>query len=942
VNATDPPSSEARGSWRAFDAEAQQLAEALRTQRLTALVGASGLGRTAMLASGVLPLLRRRVDDHPPRPQTRRMAAPVRDRRRAVRGSNQSEVVFIFDQWRDSRLASLNRLLDESLTIAGGQSAHIDPATTTWPTSHWTLGQQYGGARILFVFDHFEQLLESPKEDANAQQFVEGWIRVLQDPGLNANFLVVLDDHAWPRLEELGKRIPGFDEMPAFELQPESARLALEAFRAAEAEGQAETGPEPGMVDFEASLSAKLSEVATLARPGRSMPADFQPSVDAVLLEVSRSARRVATVSRSIAAQEQKADAVQAAEAQRLAQAQRAAEAEAAREAQARRAADAEARRIAQEAAAAEDRRIAEELRRVEAERAAEAQRVEQARRAAEAEARRVAEEAAAVEARRIVEAQRVAQARRAAEAEAEAARAAEARRVAEAEARRVAEEAAAAEARRIVEAQRVAQARRAAEAEAEAARAAEARRVAEAEARRVAEAAAVDQARRIAEAADATTATKAKVVAERPATPVRSAIKWGGATLAVILAAALLWPALRQRPDAPSAPSPPDASSPEAPTSLSSTPSPTTAPVAAAPSPAPQASSALIQPDVPSATATAASAPPAVASAPLATASAPAAAVSAAPPETPPPGQFTVWMNAGGSDARFASELARAIGGGAGSARAVSAATQLDPVESLRAPRSLAIAQYDALRAARRSASAPPLRVLAPLYAEEVVFIVRADSRLKFIHDLRGRRVNIGSAREGSSQTAREIYRQMFGTAMAEPSQLGKDEALAELVGFRSIDAMVLVEPQPSAWLASLHPNTTRGLRVLRLDRKQPEDRRVMQGFQTSVLRAGPGLKKGESIPTLTTMTYLAVSGTDDADAKQLADMVRALCSELPRLRADGHPKWRELQPWVNQDTGWPVVAAGKSALKNCVSNRPAPTPKPAVRRAPKTHSKH
>jgi len=298
--------------------------------------------------------------------------------------------------------------------------------------------------------------------------------------------------------------------------------------------------------------------------------------------------------------------------------------------------------------------------------------------------------------------------------------------------------------------------------------------------------------------------------------------------------------------------------------------------------------------------------------------------------------------MNAGGSDARFASELARAIGGGAGSARAVSAATQLDPVESLRAPRSLAIAQYDALRAARRSASAPPLRVLAPLYAEEVVFIVRADSRLKFIHDLRGRRVNIGSAREGSSQTAREIYRQMFGTAMAEPSQLGKDEALAELVGFRSIDAMVLVEPQPSAWLASLHPNTTRGLRVLRLDRKQPEDRRAMQEFQTSVLRAGPGLKKGESIPTLTTMTYLAVSGTDDADAKQLADMVRALCSELPRLRADGHPKWRELQPWVNQDTGWPVVAAGKSALKNCVSNRPAPTPKPAVRRAPKSHPKH
>jgi len=231
---------------------------------------------------------------------------------------------------------------------------------------------------------------------------------------------------------------------------------------------------------------------------------------------------------------------------------------------------------------------------------------------------------------------------------------------------------------------------------------------------------------------------------------------------------------------------------------------------------------------------------------------------------------------------------------------------------------------------------------VLAPLYAEEVVFIVRADSRLKFIHDLRGRRINIGSPREGSSQTVQEIYRQMFGTAMPAPSQLGKDEALAELVGFRSIDAMVLVEAQPSAWLASLHPNTARGLRVLRLDRKQPEDRRVLQEFQTSVLRAGPGVNKGEGIPTLATMTYLAVSGTDDADAKPLDDMVRALCRELPGLRASGHPKWRELQPWVNQDTGWPVVAAGKSALKACVSNRPATAPAPSARRAPKSHSRH
>ena len=907
-----------------------------------------------MLAAGVLPLLGRRVDDHPRRPGATRMVAPGRDRRRLAHGSNQAEVVFLFDQWRGSPpLASLDRLLDESHGKAGAQSAHVDTAKATWPTRLWTLGQQYGGARILFVFDHFEQLLESAKENADAQQFVDEWIRTLKAPGLGTNFLVVLDDRAWPRLKQLGERVPGFDEVRVFELQARSGGPALEPSRAAGTERQAENSAEPEAVDFAASLRAMLSEFATSVRQTDPVPDDFQASVDALVFEVSRSARLEATpaeaeedsrIDESIEAAK-KADAVRAAEAQRVAQAQLAAEA--ARKAEVQRAAEAETMRIAEEAAAAEAkraaeaaaaaeaRRVAEELRKVEAERAAEAQRVAQAQRAAEAEAARKAEaqRAAAAEARRIAEEAAAVEAKRIAEAAA----AAEARRIAE-ELRRV-------EAEQAAEAQRVAQAQRAAEAEA--ARRAEAQRAADAEAKRIAEAAAADEARRIAEVTNAAAAAKAKVIAEAvqlaanaardsearwlagdnatriespsiaaasPGSPLRWAIKWGAATLAVMVVATLLWPSLRQRP------AEPEAASPEA---LRTT------PIAAAPATVLDAASAPIQAGAPSATA--------------ATASAPAATIPGAQPETTKPALFTVRMNAGGSNARIASELARAIGGDASSARAVATASGVDAVESLRTLRSLAIVQYDALRAARRSPSAPPLRVLAPMYAEEVVFIVRADSRLKFIHELRGRRINIGSARDGSAQTVREIYRQMFGTAMAEPSQLDKDKALAELVAFRSIDAMVLVDAQPSAWLASLSPETARGLRLLRLDRKQPEDRRVLKAFQTSVLRAGPGVKKGEGIPTLATMSYLAVSGKDDADSKQLTDMVSALCRELPRLRADGHPKWRELRPSVSQDTGWPVVASAQSVLKNCASasNGPAPALKPTLRRAPNSRSK-
>jgi TRAP-type uncharacterized transport system substrate-binding protein len=563
--------------------------------------------------------------------------------------------------------------------------------------------------------------------------------------------------------------------------------------------------------------------------------------------------------------------------------------AEAARQAEARRVADAEARRIAEAAAAAaEEARVAEELRRLEARRAAEAEaaRKAEAQRMADAEARRIAEEAAAAEDRRIAEEAAAAEARRIAE---EAA-AAEARRIAEeaaaADARRIAEEAAATEARRIAqeldrrEAERTAQA--------EAAQMAESRRIAEA--RRVAEAAAVDEASRVAPLNDASPV----MAPSDPGTPLLSALKWGIATVAVMVAAALLWPSQRHPTAVPST------GPTEAPTAMSSTQPPATA----APAPA--------------------SAPPVI--------------IPQARPQAAEPALFTVRTSAtAAGDARIASELARAIGGGAIPVRAVPAAAGVDAIESLRTPRSLAIARYDALRAARRNASAPPLRVLAPLYAEEVVFIVRADSRLKFIHDLRGRRINIGPPREEGPQIVRGIYEKMFGTAMTAPSQLGEDEALAELVAFRSIDAMVLIDAQPAAWLASLNPRTARSLRLLRLDRNHPEDRRALQEYQASVVRTGPG-KKGEGIPTLATMSYLVVSGQGDADARQLTDMVLALCRDLPRLRAGGHPKWRELRPSVNQDTGWPVLASAQSALQKCASDRPAPAPKPTLRRTPKS----
>ena len=92
-----------------------------------------------------------------------------------------------------------------------------------------------------------------------------------------------------------------------------------------------------------------------------------------------------------------------------------------------------------------------------------------------------------------------------------------------------------------------------------------------------------------------------------------------------------------------------------------------------------------------------------------------------------------------------------------------------------------------------------------------------------------------------------REVYRRLFGAEMTEPAQLDNDQALAELVAFRSIDAMAIVVPQPSAWWASLDPRTASRLRLLSLDPRHPVDRKLLQTLGTPVARIGAGATKGK-----------------------------------------------------------------------------------------------
>ena len=65
------------------------------------------------------------------------------------------------------------------------------------------------------------------------------------------------------------------------------------------------------------------------------------------------------------------------------------------------------------------------------------------------------------------------------------------------------------------------------------------------------------------------------------------------------------------------------------------------------------------------------------------------------------------------------------------------------------------------------------PLRVVMPLYNEEIYFIARSDSALNFVHEIKDSKINVGPLRSGTAMSATTIFRQMFGEPIAEANAI-------------------------------------------------------------------------------------------------------------------------------------------------------------------------
>ena len=219
------------------------------------------------------------------------------------------------------------------------------------------------------------------------------------------------------------------------------------------------------------------------------------------------------------------------------------------------------------------------------------------------------------------------------------------------------------------------------------------------------------------------------------------------------------------------------------------------------------------------------------------------------------------------------------------------------------------------------------PLRLIMPLYDEEINVVVRADSPMKTLADIKDKNISIGLLGSGTAQSASTLYHLMFGQPIPEQNvqHLSNEDALAALI-VKKVDVAIIVVGQPAKLFNDMSPDLLQQLRLLKADPAAPETARAKQTYFPATIRATsyPTWLK-EDVPTLTVKAFLVTYDYGLRDTVvNLNRFADSLCTNFDNLQEHGHPKWKQVKlelPTLVR--GWKYYGPVEKHLRACLTNK-------------------
>ncbi|MEJ8821609.1 TAXI family TRAP transporter solute-binding subunit [Variovorax humicola] len=222
------------------------------------------------------------------------------------------------------------------------------------------------------------------------------------------------------------------------------------------------------------------------------------------------------------------------------------------------------------------------------------------------------------------------------------------------------------------------------------------------------------------------------------------------------------------------------------------------------------------------------------------------------------------------------------------------------------------------------------PLRLIMPLYDEEIYFVARADSPLEFIHEIKGKKLGVGPIGSGTALTSRTLYQLMFGEPIpaANAQFLSNEDALVALTVDKTIDIAIIVAGQPAKLFTDMQPEARNYIKILKLDEKAPETTRGKKTYFPATIRASSYSSwLTADIPTWTVKAYLVTYDYGlQSTVGNLTQFAESLCANFDKLQANGHPKWKQVRlelPPLGQ--GWRYYPPMEKRLRACIAGKTA-----------------
>lgn len=224
------------------------------------------------------------------------------------------------------------------------------------------------------------------------------------------------------------------------------------------------------------------------------------------------------------------------------------------------------------------------------------------------------------------------------------------------------------------------------------------------------------------------------------------------------------------------------------------------------------------------------------------------------------------------------------------------------------------------------------PLRVVLPLYKEEVHILVHADSDMEYFHDLKGKRIALGSANGGSAMTGIALYNYMFGEEIPPQnvyfSSFG--QALRAVAIDKTADAWIMVVGQPATRFSQLKAEAKQYLKLLKYDDSNHQDKRILKGpYYKAMINKDSYKWLNEDVSSIAVKTFLITQKyTNSWTKKRIKNFTRSLCKNFDILQSKGHPKWKEVKlEYSKLPGGWEYSDEVKEVFQTADCNLQAGT---------------